>query len=218
MKRIFLTCAVAMSIFVADAQNKSGTKKTKVNYQKKEASAKAEFAKKELERQQNIETERVERLWADSVRKENDRIAEEKFAAERTAWKEARLKLIDSMNMEKYKSQSAETEKWAKINRNRDEVNRAAKLNINQGRQVNYINQTYHSKAQLVRDNTTLSDEQKKEQLASLNMERRSKIKAVIGNSKEKRLDRERKKYHQKNGSDMEVAWIEEAEGYTKNK
>lgn len=120
--------------------------------------------------------------------------------------------------MENWKVQGTQTEQWNKIMRNRDEVNRAAKLDNNQGRQVNFINQTYHSKAQLIRDNTTLTEEQRKEQLSSLNTERRARIQTVIGKSREKRLDRERKKYYTKNGSDMEVAWIDEAEGFVQNK
>ncbi|HMJ47295.1 MAG TPA: hypothetical protein VK498_08195 [Ferruginibacter sp.] len=215
MKKIFLTCAVAMCVFAADAQKKT-TKKTKVNYQKKEAVAKAEFAKHEKERQDAIEAERVERLWADSVNKENERVANEKFEADRIAWKDTRIKQIDSTNTEKYKAQITKSEEWSKIYRNRDEVNRLAKLDAYQGKQVNYINETYHDKAQLVRDDAALTDDLKKQQLASLNIERRDKIKTAIGKSKEKKLEKKRKEYYAKNGADMEVAWINEAEGYVK--
>ena len=63
MKKIFLTCAVMMCIFAVEAQKKTAKK---TNYQKKEATAKAEFNKKEKERQEAIEAEaellRVQRL------------------------------------------------------------------------------------------------------------------------------------------------------------
>ena len=57
----------------------------------------------------------------------------------------------------------------------------------------------------------------KKHELARLNTERRDKIKATIGKSKERKLEKESKEIAQKNGADMEDAWIDVAESYVKS-
>ena len=208
MKKICLLCVVAFSFLASDAQvKKSKSKKSTVN---KEARAKAEMAKKEKERYDNAETARLDRLYADSIRLDNERIADSSFDAERVAWKAGRIHEIDSTNTEKWKGQMAQQEEWLKVQRSRDEIIKAAKLDYNQGRQVKYINQTYHNKARLVREDSTLTDEQKKAQYITLNNERRDKIRVVIGKSKEKKLEKERQSYvktHQ--GVDLDEAWID---------
>ena len=55
-----------------------------------------------------------------------------------------------------------------------------------------------------------LTDSQKAEKFAALNIERRAKIKAVIGKSKEGKLEKERKKYMTKNTDDKDSAWLNE--------
>jgi hypothetical protein len=217
MKKILLTCAVAMSIFAADAQQSKTGKKSKKAKVNTEAVAKAKYAKLEEERQQRFEDERVARLTADSTRKENDRLAEEKFQAERVAWKEMKEKELDSTYHEKYVKIEQDRETWSKDEMAKNQVISAAKLSETQGRQVKVVNDTYTEKAKAIRDNVDLTDDQKKEQFVALNTERKAKLKAVLGNSKAKKFDKERKEFVQKNGASADQAWIDEAEGYVKN-
>ena len=217
MKRIFLTCMVALSILGVQAQTKTAHKKSKKTHVSSESKAQAAFAKQQEERQANIEAQRVELLRADSTRKENDRLADENFQNTQTKWKDSMSKVIDSSYTVKYKTMSTQKELWAKLERSRDEINKAAKLSDNQGRQVKNINQVYTEKAKLVKDNMTLNDQQKKDQFVVLNTERLARIKAIVGNAKSKKLEKERKEFVLKNGSDMEEKWIDEVEGYAKN-
>ena len=90
------------------------------------------------------------------------------------------------------------------------DINRAAKLNDYESKQVKYINQTYTEKAKFVLNG---SDPQtKKMELAALNEERRNKIRVVVGKSREKKLEGERKDYFKKNTPDESNAWINIAE------
>ena len=62
-----------------------------------------------------------------------------------------------------------------------------------------------------------MTEEQRKQQLATLNTERRTKIKATVGSSKDKKLEKERKAYFKKYGEDAQAKWIDEVEGYATN-
>jgi hypothetical protein len=50
-----------------------------------------------------------------------------------------------------------------------------------------------------------------------LNSERRARIQSVVGKSKEKKLEKERKEYSKKYGEDSQAKWIDEVEGYVAN-
>ncbi|MEP6712957.1 MAG: hypothetical protein ABJA37_11095 [Ferruginibacter sp.] len=221
MKRIFLTCLVAMSLLAAQAQTTKGVKKHKKSHatsqSKADAKAKAAMALKEQERQDNIEAQRVELLRSDSVRRDNDRMADSSFAQTQTMWKDSMNKQMDTTYTNRYKNISTQKEDWAKLERSRDEINKAAKLSEGQGRQVKNINMSYTDKVKMIKGDAALTEQQKKDQLVVLNTERLARIKAIIGNSKAKRLEKERKEYVLKNGADMEEGWIDEVEGVAKN-
>ena len=217
MKRIFLLCAAAMSLFAAEAQTSKKTKKAKKTTMSAEAKAKAKTAKLEEERQMKFEEDRLERLRYDSVRHENDRLADARFDSERVAIKESKIKMIDSTNTETWKAASIQKENALKAERNRDQIVSAANLGPQQGRMVKDINQAYNDKAKAITDNVSLSDTDKKTQLAALNTERRDKIKAVVGKAKERKLEKERKEFVQKNGEDTEAAWIDQASVVSSN-
>jgi len=207
MKKIFLVCAVAMSFMAAEAQtSKKSSKKSKSS---KEAKAKAESARLEKERYDNAEMARLDRLAYDSLRLDNERLADSTFDAGRIAWKDSMIRTIDSTNNENWKVQIADVEKRYEIERSRDEIIKNAKLTSNQGRQVKYINQLYHDKAKAVQDNTSLTEEQKKAQYVALNTERRARISAIIGKSREKKLEKERQEYREKNTVDVSQNWID---------
>lgn len=211
MKRIFLLCAAAMCLFAAEAQTTKKGKKAKKTTISAEAKAKANAAKLEEERQAKFEDERMERMRYDSVRHENDRMADVKLDSERVAFKDTRFKEIDSTNKESWKSASMQKENALKAERNRDLINSKANLGPTQSRLAKDINQTYNDKAKAITDNASLSETDKQTQLAALNTERRDKIKAVLGKAREKRLEKERKSFVEKNGEDTEAAWIDQA-------
>ncbi len=208
MKRVLLTCFVAMSIFAAEAQTKKSTSEKK---------AKAEFAKKEQERQERFKLEREERLFADSIRREEERLARDTFEMQRAEWMATRLREIDSTNQEKWKQQAAERELAYQSDRTQQNIANNARLSSYHGRQVKVINQTYSDKARLVKEDSVLTDAEKKDQLAALNAERRDKIQATIGKSKAKRLDKEQAKYYKQYGMDPQLRWTSEVEGMVKN-
>lgn len=216
MKRIFLLCAAAMCLFAAEAQTTKKGKKSKKTTISAEAKAKANAAKLQEERQQKFEDERLERMRYDSIRHENDRLADMRLDSERVAFKETRFKEIDSTNKESWKSASVQKENALKAERNRDLIASKANLGPTQSRQVKDINQAYNDKAKMVKDNVSLSETDKQTQLAALNTERRDKIKAVLGKAKERRYEKERKEFVQKNGEDTEAAWIDQSVVMTK--
>ena len=209
MKKIFLTCVVALSLFAAEAQSKK-TKKVKNSYAQREARANAAFKKTQQEKQLMWETDRIERLRGDSERIDRERIADEQFTQQRMDWKTNRLKQIDSTNQTTWKGFSVEQENMAKLERERDAINTSAKISFNLGRQVKYINSSYTEKVLAINNNAALTAEQKTLELSTLNNERRTRIRAIVGKSKERKLEKERKEYVQKNtGSFNELAWAD---------
>ncbi|MEO6406241.1 MAG: hypothetical protein ABIY51_02720 [Ferruginibacter sp.] len=215
MKKIFLTCVVAMSLFAVDAQTKK-SKKVKNSYARKEAKATAAFNKAQMEKQQMWEQDRIDRIKSDSERLDRDRVADAQFEQQRVDWKTKRLNEIDSSNSVNWKSMSVEQEKMLRVERERDAIVKNAKLKDNVGRQVKYINSTYSVKATDVKNNMSLTDAQKAEQFATLNNERRAKIKAIAGNGKERKLEKERKEYLKDHPDAVnELSWVD---GIVKNK
>lgn len=221
MKKIILASIVAMSFFAAEAQTtKAKSKKAKKTYVSSEAKAKAkekaEIARVQLETEKRILEYKTASFQADSMRIDSERVVRENFELERKAYLENKTREQDSTNKVTWKRLSDEKELSAKTEHNMDEVNKAAKLGSYESRQVKAINQSYFDKAKAVKDNTELTEDQRKQQLVALNTERRTSIKAVIGKSKDKKLEKERKEYVKKNGEDVQAKWIDEVEGYAK--
>ena len=207
MKKIlFSAVLVAMTFFAADAQTKKKTSKKKPV--STEAKAKADYAKLEKERQEKFEEQRIERLYDDSVSREQERMEEFVKDSTRTAWKEAKLKEADSLHNDKWKNQSIEKEKYYVSERSQNAINANAKLSATQSNQVKAINMSYNDKAKVIHNNMELTEEAKTAQLVSLNEERRAKIKAVVGKSKEKKVEKERKEYAMTHTDDVEAKWI----------
>lgn len=207
MKKILLSAVlVGMTFFAADAQ----TKKTKSKKKpvSTEAKAKAEYAKIEKERQTKFEEQRLERLFDDSVSREQERLEEFAKDSARLAWKEDKIRVADSLHNDKWKNQSMEKEKFYATDRSQNAINKNAGLSDNLGRQVKTINMSYNEKAKLIRENLELADDAKTAQLAALNEERRAKIRAIIGKGKEKKVEKERKEYSMKYSDDSEAKWI----------
>ena len=213
-----------MSFFAVEAQttkakSKKAKKTTVSSASKAKAKQKAEYERIQKETDEKIEEYRLSSLQADSMRLDSERVAKETFELERKTYLENKAREQDSTNKANWKRISDEKEQWAKTEQGFDAVNRAAKLGDYQSRQVKTINQSYYEKAKLIGDSTGMDDEQRKQQLMALNTERKAKIKAVIGRSKVKKLEKERREYVKNNGEDAQAKWIDEAEGVeVKNK
>jgi hypothetical protein len=220
MKKILLTCAViAITIFATEAQTKKGSsKKNKKSQVSTEARLNADIAKIKNEKRQAMEEQRIERLIIDSTRREEEKLEEQNKELERIAWKEQKLKEVDSTNQSHWKQQIEEKDLWYATERSQNAINKTAKLTDNQGRQIKAINMAYNDKSKLVRDDASLTEEQKKEALMNLNVERRAKIKTVIGTKKEVKLEKERKEYNINNKEDKNSEWMNENEVPKKSK
>ena len=223
MKKLILASIFAMSMFAVDAQTtkSKSKKKAKKTYMSSEAKAKAKEKAKVARvaklTETRIEEYRVASLLSDSMRLDSERVARDSFEIQRQSYMATKLLERDSMNKATWVKLSAEKEMAAKTEHNLDEINRAANLGTYESRQVKIINQTYFEKARLLKENMELTDDVRKQQLATLNTERRAKIKATVGSSKDKKLEKERKEYFKKNGEDAQAKWIDEVEGFAKN-
>lgn len=216
MKKLLFLCSICLSFFATEAQtgnkHKKTTKKNKIDA---EARVQAKLDSLEAQRQVRIDSMVIGQLHADSVRKINDSIAYQKQQEERMAWNQLKTKETDSLNKEHGKELSIQHKKSVAIQNERNTINKAARLNDYQGQQVNFINQAFYAKAQKIKLDSSIAEDQKKQQLAKLNEERRSRLQTVIGKSKEKKFEKARKSHN--NSNDTEVQWINEVEGLAKN-
>ena len=210
MKKIFLTCALAaLTIFATEAQTKK-SKKSRKAVVSTEAKLNADIAKIQTEKRVAMEQSRMDRMVIDSTRKA-DELTEEAFKdSSRIAWKEQKLKEVDSTNQVNWKQQMADKDQWYATERSQKEINKAAKLSENQGRQVKAINLSFNAQAKAVKENMELTQDQRMQQLATLNVERRAKIRAAIGKGDESKLEKARRKYMTSNTDDKDSAWLNE--------
>ncbi len=207
MKKIFLTCAVAaLTIFATEAQ----TKKSKKAVVSTEAKLNADIAKIQTEKRLAIEQQRMDRMVIDSTRKADELLAELSKDSARIAWKEQKLKEVDSTNQSNWKQQMADKDQWYATERSQKEINKAAKLSVTQGQKVKAINMSFNAQAKAIGENMELTQEQKAQQFAALNLERRTQLKAAIGKGDEKKLEKARIKYMATNKDDIESAWLNE--------
>jgi hypothetical protein len=215
MKKILLTCIVAMSIFAVDAQTKKSSKKAKKPT--KEAIAKAKFNKQEEQKKFLRDSTMTAWRGEDSLRLVTDSLADVQKDSMRMAYRDAGSKFIDSTSKEKYAALARERDQQDKAERANYELSKSAKLSDYEAKQVKVINQTYNERAKAITDNASLDDTQKKTQLVALNEERMTRIRAVAGKAGAKKFEKERKEFVQKNGADSESAWIDQAESVVKN-
>ena len=212
MKRIILTCIVALSLFSADAQTKKANRSVKKP--NKEAVTKANFNRKEADKKLARETQLNALLSEDSLRIKTDSLADFAIENERLIYKTDGLRVIDSVNKVGYGNLSKQRGEWEKAQRNNELIMRAAKLSDYESKQVKLINQNYNEKAGVLLLNS--NTEVKKQELFNLNEERKDKIKTVTGKSKESKLEKERREFVKKNGADADSQWLDVAENYVK--
>ena len=208
MKKITLLCLMALSIFAAEAQTKKGKKSKK--QPSKETVAKAKFNKMQAQKKLMRDSLLMGMKMDDSLRLAFDSLSDLQKDSLSIVYKETGLKNIDSLNKVRYAAIAKSRNEVDVADKTQMEINRAAKLNDYQGTQVKYINQSYAEKAKALLNG---SDPQtKRAELASLNEERRAKIRVIVGKSREKKLESERKDYFKKNAADEANAWINVAE------
>ena len=213
MKKILLLCAVAFSFLAAEAQSNKTSKRSK--RPSKSTIANAKFKKQE-EQKQFARVALMDSLKVtDSLRLQNDSLADVQKEIDRTVYKETGLKVIDSTNKQTYLSLMKQRTSWESSEKIQADIAKAAKLSEYEAKQVKYINQQYNKKAKAI---TAGSDPlQKKKELVSLNEERRAKIRIITGKGGEKKLEKARKSYIAKNGADAESQWVDMAEQFAKN-
>ena len=206
MKRIALTLLFASFTFLmGQAQSKTS---------KKESASKAKYAKIEKERQQKFEEQRIERLEYDSLRYAKDSVYQAQFDSSRIAWKDSVGYYQDSVNIDKYKTMSAQSEEWNNMEKQRAVIYKEAKLNEYQITQARFVSQQYAERAAVVNTDQMKSAEERMMALAALNAEREMKLKTVLGKSSAKKLEKSRKSYVKKNGAISADTWINTANEY----
>ena len=213
MKKISLLCLIAFSFFAAEAQTKKNKKSKK--QPNKESVAKAKFVKVEAQKKLMRDSLMIGMKMEDSLRIAVDMQSDLQKDSLSLAYKQTGLKDIDSLNKIRYATIAKSRNDVDIADKTQMDINRAAKLNDYQGKQVKYINQTYTEKAKILISG--VDPQTKKQELVLLNEERRNKIRMIVGKSRERKLENERKDYFKKNTADESNAWINIAESVAVN-
>ena len=208
MKKITFLCLFAISFFAAEAQTKKNKKSKK--QPNKEAVAKAKFIKAEAQKKFLRDSVMLGMKMEDSLRIAGDNLSDLQKDSLSLVYRQNGLKDIDSLNKIRYATIAKSRSEVDITDKTQMDINRAAKLNDYQGKQVKYINQTYTEKAKILISG--VDPQTKKQELALLNEERRNKIRLIVGKSRERKLENERKDYFKKNTADESNAWINIAE------
>ena len=213
MKKISLLCLIAFSFFAAEAQTKKNKKSKK--QPNKESVAKAKFVKVEAQKKLMRDSLMIGMKMEDSLRIAADIQSDLQKDSLSLAYKQTGLKDIDSLNKIRYATIAKSRNDVDIADKTQMDINRAAKLNDYQGKQVKYINQTYTEKAKILISG--VDPQTKKQELVLLNEERRNKIRMIVGKTRERKLENERKDYFKKNTADESNAWINIAESVAVN-
>ena len=213
MKKISLLCLIAFSFFAAEAQTKKNRKSKK--QPNKESVAKAKFVKVEAQKKLMRDSLMIGMKMTDSLRIAADIQSDLQKDSLSLAYKQTGIKDIDSLNKIRYATIAKSRNDVDIADKTQMDINRAAKLNDYQGKQVKYINQTYTEKAKILISG--VDPQTKKQELVLLNEERRNKIRMIVGKTCERKLENERKDYFKKNTADESNAWINIAESVAVN-
>jgi len=208
MKKISLLCLLAFSIFAAEAQTKKSKKAKK--QPSKESVAKARFMKAEGQKKLMRDSLMMGLKMDDSLRIAGDSILDLQKDSLSLVYRQHGLRHIDSLNKMRYATIAKSRNEVDIAEKNQMDISRAAKLNDYETTQVKYINQSYTEKAKVL--TMGIDPQTKKQELALLNEERRNKIRTIVGKSREKKLENERKDYFKKNTADATNEWINIAE------
>jgi len=212
MKKISFLCLFAITFFAAEAQTKKNKKSKK--QPNKETVAKAKFIKAEAQKKFLRDSVMIGMKMEDSLRIAGDNLSDLQKDSLRLIYRQNGLKDIDSLNKIRYATIAKSRSEFDITDKAQMDISRAAKLNDYQAKQVKYINQTYTEKAKILTGG--VDPQTKKQELALLNEERRNKIRSIVGKSRERKLENERKDYFKKNTADESNAWINIAESVAK--
>jgi hypothetical protein len=212
MKKIFLLCLVAFSFVSADAQSRKSKKNRKSS--NKEAIANARFNKQEASKKVLRDSLIYKMKLEDSTRLAMDSIADLQADSISVAYKENGLREIDSLNKESYAAIGKNTDEYDKTQKLQNDMIQGVGLSDYKNRQVKIINTSFTEKAKVIVQDGDANA--KAQQLATLNEERRGKIKALLGKTKERKLEKERKAFVKKNGVNADTAWMDIAETVSK--
>jgi hypothetical protein len=212
MKKIFLLCLVAFSFVAADAQSRKNKKSRKSP--NKEAVANARFNKLEASKKLMRDSVLIKLGLEDSTRLAMDSIADLQADSVSVAYKENGVRQIDSLNKESYMAIEKNTDEYGKTQKIQSDMIQGVGLSDYKNRQVKIINTSFTEKAKIVVQDGNANE--KAQELLALNEQRRARIKALLGKSKERKLEKERKEFVKKNGVDPSTAWMDIAEANTK--
>ena len=207
MKKIILLCVVALSVLGTEAQTKNSKKTKKPS---KESIANSKFKKLQAEKKMQRDSLLIGMKMEDSLRIAGDSLSDLQKDSVSLVYKQNGFKNIDSLKKIRYNTIAKNRSDIDLMEKTQMDINRAAKLNDYQSKQVKYINQSYTFKANALINGADINT--KKQELAVLNEERREKIRIIVGKSREKRLESERKEYFKKNAADQTNEWINTAE------
>lgn len=214
--KISLLFSLFFSIISASAQT-SLTKKQKKEAKaiaKKQALVIAKFNKKEKSKKLLRDSVIIKLHLEDSTRLAMDSIGDFQKDSARIAYRDSGYKAIDSIDAATYASISKDRNQWYKTEKFHSDIASATKLDAYKTNQVKLINKLYSEKARIATKDSDLQS--KATELATLNDERRIKIKAVVGKHKEKVIEKKRKSFIKKFGVDEDMVWIDIAESVAK--
>jgi hypothetical protein len=212
MKKIFLLCLLAFSFAAADAQSRKNKKSRKGP--NKEAIANARFNKQEASKKLMRDSLIIKMRLEDSTRLAMDSIKDLQADSISVAYRENGLREIDSVNNESYAAIGKNTDEYDKTQKLHSDMIQGVGLSDYKNRQVRIINTSFTEKAKVIVQDGNASA--KAQELAVLNEERRGKIKALLGKSKERKLEKQRKVFVKKNGINADTAWMDIAESVSK--
>lgn len=220
MKKIFMALtalALMLGVSEVNAQKKVGGKKSHMSA-KARAAAKEKAEKERIEAEKKAEEERIAAEKAEKERLEQERLEQQRIQRQQEEEQIAKDRAERELQAQaKKEEEKLNRQKWSRIDKGRDEVYQKAGIPDNQGRQVKLINQEFHQKASAIRENSGLSDDAKKEELAKLNEQRLDRIKQVVG-KKAGKLEATRKELRQGHKDDTDEDWLDEIDGYKKGK
>jgi hypothetical protein len=208
--------ALLFSFSNAEAQTRK-TKKEKSEAKKlakKEALVNARFNKNEKAKKLVRDSVIIKMAIEDSTRLAMDSIGNFQKDSMRVAYRDSGYRAIDSMDKMQYAAHGVERTQWDKTEKFHTDVASTTKLSAYKTRQIKIINQSFSYKARALAKDSDLQS--KASELSTLNEERRSQIKAVVGKRKEKIIEKQRKSFIKKNGVDEDMVWIDVAESVVK--
>jgi hypothetical protein len=211
MKKFFLLTLISFTFLASNAQHKKSKKSKKVN---REAIAQSKFKKQEASKKLLRDSVLINMRLEDSTRLAMDSVADFQKDSMSVAYTTTGLATIDSTTKAQYATITNDRMSQDAEEQSQRSIIAGANLSQTQWKQVKLINTTYTEKAKVIQQGE--DEMQKNQALITLNTERRAKLKALLGKSKERKLEKERLSYSKKKGADKTTAWMNIQESVVK--